>query len=109
MEKIMKKLMLITVLTMASNNAYASEKEYTMQVHGAVCASCAYGLEKKFKKIEGVEKFDIDLKSGQVFVCAKDSVNFTEDQLTKLFIESGYSYKGMEVKENCSDKLDDNK
>lgn len=97
----MKKLMLMAVLVMFSAQAYAGEKEHLMQVHGAVCASCAYGLEKKFMKIEGVKAFDIDFKAGIVSICADENLNFEEQQLTQIFIESGYTFKGEEIKDQC--------
>lgn len=101
----MKKLLLTLMIMAASNSAFAAEKEYLMKVHGAVCASCAYGLEKKFMKIDGVKAFDVDFKAGIVSICADETVKFTEAQLTTLFKESGYSYKGKEVENSCTDSL----
>tara|TARA_R110000868_G_scaffold35936_3_gene128155 strand:+ start:231 stop:527 length:297 start_codon:yes stop_codon:yes gene_type:complete len=98
----MKKLILVAALIMLSSTAYAGEKEHLMQVHGAVCSSCAYGLEKKFMKIDGVKAFDVDFKAGIVSVCADENVDFAEEDLTTLFKQSGYTYKGEEIKDTCT-------
>jgi len=98
----MKTLLTIAILTAFYSTAQAGEKLHLMKVHGAVCASCAYGLEKKFKKFEGVTSFDIDFKAGVVSVCTDENTHFEKQQLTKIFIESGYTFKGEEIKESCS-------
>jgi len=101
----MKTLLTIIILMAfysTSSTAQAGEKLHLMKVHGAVCASCAYGLEKKFKKIEGVTGFDIDFKTGVVSVCTDENTYFEKQQLTKIFIESGYTFKGEEIKGSCS-------
>jgi len=99
----MKKVTLISTLMMLAgfNSAHAGEIKHIMQVHGAVCASCAYGLEKKFKKIDGVKTFDINLKEGLVSICTDENLSFDDEQLTQLFIESGYSYKGKKIEPSC--------
>ena len=99
----MKKITLITTLMMlvGFNSVYAGEINQVMQVHGAVCASCAYGLEKKFMKIDGVKRFDINLKDGLVSICTDDNLKFSDEQLTQIFIESGYSYKGKKIEAFC--------
>jgi len=98
----MRILLIISALTLFNSTAHANEKLHLMKVHGAVCASCAYGLEKKFKKIDGVKSFDVDFTAGTVSVCTDSSVNFEQEQLTKIFVESGYTFKGEEIKESCS-------
>ncbi len=41
---------------------------YKVYVDGLSCPFCAYGIEKKFSKVKGVEKIDIDLKTGTTIV-----------------------------------------
>lgn len=103
----MKKILFAIIIIMTGNPALAADKEHLMTVHGAVCPSCAYGLEKKFMKIDGVKAFDLDFTSGIVSICAEETLNFEEEELTKIFSESGYSYKGEEIKEHCELQQDD--
>lgn len=98
----MKKLLFILLLFTAATPALAGDKEHLMKVHGAVCPACAYGLEKKFMKIEGVKAFDVDFKSGIVSVCAEETITFSEEQLATMFKESGYTFKGEEIKDTCT-------
>jgi len=97
----MKKILLLAVMLLGSTPAYAVDKEVRMQVLGAVCPSCAYGLEKKFMKIEGVKKFDVDFKAGIVLVCAEEKVHFTNEQLMQIFKDAGYSYQSQEERSSC--------
>ena len=53
----------------------------TVKVDGLACPFCAYGLEKKLKKVEGVETLQIDINSGEVIL------NVTSD--TRLTAASG--------------------
>ena len=96
-----KTLLLLAVLFLGIAPAYAADKEVRMQVLGAVCPSCAYGLEKKFMKIDGVKAFDIDFKAGIVFICAEEKVYFTNEQLAQIFKDAGYSYQSQEEHPSC--------
>jgi copper chaperone CopZ len=48
--------------------AQAGVKSLTVKVDGLACPFCAYGLEKKLKKVEGVEKLNIDINTGEVIL-----------------------------------------
>ncbi len=97
----MKKLLFLSLLLISANPAFAADKEHLMRADGAVCPSCAYGLEKKFMKIDGVKAFDVDFKAGIVSICADESTAFTKEQLTTIFKESGYTFRGEEIKDQC--------
>jgi len=97
----MQKILIMAALTLFSGAVNAGEKLHLMKVHGAVCASCAYGLEKRFKKFDGIKSFGIDFSAGIVSVCTDSNVSFEKEQLTKIFVESGYTFKGLEIKNSC--------
>ena len=78
-----------------------AEKEYKMRVDGMACPYCAYGIEKKFKKIDGVKTIDVDLNEGIVSVCTSDQIDFSDDQLTQLFKDAGFTYRSTETEEQC--------
>ena len=54
--------------------SHARVQSVSLQVDGLACPFCAYGLEKKLKKVEGVEKLTIDLESGRVRLTLKGDV-----------------------------------
>ncbi len=95
----MKKLIAIMILTLAWNTAaLAGGTEYTMRVDGLACPYCAYGIEKKLQKIDGVQKIDFDLNKGLVTVNVAEGVKLTEAQMTKLFKDAGFTYRNMTEK-----------
>lgn len=81
-----------------------ADTTYSMRVDGLACPYCAYGIEKKFKQIEGVdaESIDVDLQAGVVRVTTTDDVKLTEDRMKDLFNDAGFTYRGMERKESAS-------
>jgi len=95
----MKKLIAVTLLSMIWSAAtLAAGTEYRMRVDGLACPYCAYGIEKKLKAIEGVEKIDVDLDAGLVIVDVAEGVTLTEPQMKALFQDAGFTYRSMTVK-----------
>ena len=95
----MKKMIALTVLGLIWNaSAIAAGTQYEMRVDGLACPYCAYGIEKKLKAIDGVEKIDIDLNNGLVTVIVADGVRLTEAQMTKLCQDAGFTYRSMTKK-----------
>lgn len=91
----MTRIVLAALLLAASTQATAAGTRYVMRVDGLACPYCAYGVEKKFKKIEGVEAIDVDLDRGMVTVEVREGVEFTEPQLVELFKEAGFTFRSM--------------
>lgn len=79
-------------------------KEYAMRVDGMACPYCAYGIEKKLKRIDGVdaESIDVDFEAGVVRVTTADEVELTEERMERLFNDAGFSFRSMEVIESES-------
>ena len=92
----MKKLVVLTILTMVWSIAVlAAGTRYQMRVDGLACPYCAYGIEKKLNKIDGVEKIHVDLNKGLVTVNVADGVKFSDQQMTQLFKDAGFTYRSM--------------
>lgn len=91
----MKRFLVAPLLLFWSLAALAAGTQYAMRVDGLACPYCAYGIEKKLNKIEGVEKIDIDLDKGLVTVNVREGVELTESQMDKLFQEAGFTYRSM--------------
>ncbi len=96
MKKYLLTLFLILALTPA---AWAAGAQYVMRVDGLACPYCAYGVEKKFKAIDGVKKIDVNLDKGIVTVDVADGVEFTDEQMKKLFEDSGFTFRSMTRKD----------
>ena len=66
MQSILVVLTAVVLIGGASLPAQAGVKSLTVKVDGLACPFCAYGLEKKLKKVEGVETLKIDVNTGEV-------------------------------------------
>lgn len=91
----MKRYFLVPLLLLLSLAASAAGTQYTLRVDGLACPYCAYGIEKKLKQIEGVEKIDVDLEKGLVTVNVREGVALTEPQMQQLFKDAGFTYRNM--------------
>ena len=92
----MKKLILITLLSLAmSAVALADGTRYEMRVDGLSCPFCVYGVEKKLKKIDGVENIEVDLDNGLVIVNVASGVTLTEAQMAELMTDAGFTFRSM--------------
>jgi len=94
----MKKFFIILLLGIWTNLTFAAGTEYDMRVDGLACPFCAYGIEKKFTKTEGVKSVDIDLKNGLVIVKTKEGKIFTENELRKIINDTGFTMKSVTEK-----------
>ena len=99
----MKKTTLIAVALFAcAAPAAAADMQYVMRIDGITCPFCVATSEKALKKIDGVKSVASNLKDGTITVCADDEkVTFTDESLTALFKEKGFTYRGMEVTGSC--------
>ena len=75
----MRNILFILIALMAgmSMPAQAGVKSLTVKVDGLACPFCAYGLEKKLKKVEGVEKLNIDINAGEAVLEVKAGTTLT--------------------------------
>ena len=85
---------LFLVFIPSLNAAAVWEKTSTyikIEVKGLSCPFCAYGLEKKLKKIEGASDIEINIKEGYTtFAISKDKQP-SEDQLRKIVKDAGFT------------------
>ncbi len=95
-----RSVLAVLALSLWSAAAWAGGTLYIMRVDGLACPYCAYGVEQKLEKIEGVrdESIDIDLNKGLVRVEVSEGVHLTEAQMEKLFHEAGLTFRDMERK-----------
>ena len=90
----MKKMIVTIILALIwSVSALAAGTQYQMRVDGLACPYCAYGIEKKLNAIDGVEKIDIDLENRLVIVNVIEGVKLSDEQMTQLFDDAGFSYR----------------
>lgn len=99
----MIRTLLISIgLMFVSGAAMAADVQYDLQVDGMTCPFCVATSEKALKKIEGVKTVSANLETGVISVCADESVVFTDEQLKKLFLNKGFTYKSMTKHDGCT-------
>jgi len=76
------------IITFVSGTAFADTIK--VSVNGLVCAFCARGIEKTFKKISAVSNIDVDLENKLVTIITKPSEKLDDQTVTKLITDSGY-------------------
>ena len=92
----MKKIILAMLMSF-SLSTFAAGTHYSIRVDGLACPYCAYGVEKKLKKISGLSNIKVDLKKGLVTVDAAEGTTLNEKQLKKLFKDAGFTYRSMKT------------
>lgn len=87
---------LTSTLGIMQSSYAATGSQYNIRVDGLACPFCAYGIEKKFKKMDGISNIKVDLEKGIVSVDAKEGLELGEDKMKALFNDSGFTYRSME-------------
>ena len=62
-----------------------------IEIKGLACPYCAYGMEKELKEISGVEKVDIELKTGLAYISTPTEMKPSAEDLEKIIVNAGFS------------------
>lgn len=63
---------------------------------GMSCPFCAYGVEQKLKKLDGVQDLRVDLKSGVATVELAEGADLSNEILRKMVEDAGFEVAGIE-------------
>jgi mercuric ion binding protein len=85
-----------------SGAAMAEDIQYNLRVDGLTCPFCVATSERELRQIEGVTAVSTDLRTGVISVCASDAVAFTDEQLRRLFLAKGFTYRSMTRQDGCA-------
>jgi len=95
----MKKILLLIIISLLwSTTLFAAGTQYDLRVDGLACPFCAYGIEKKLTKTEGVDSIAFDLEKGLVIVKVKEGMTLSEAQLKLLIEDSGFTMRSIAEK-----------
>ncbi len=87
------------VLLLAGGIATAAPADgstYRLEVAGLACPFCAYGIEKRLNRIEGVERLETHIKEGAVVVAMKEGATLDEATAKRAVEEAGFTLNGFE-------------
>lgn len=91
-------LVLITVgFMLGVRTAEAEVPNVTITVDGLACPFCAYGVEKKLKKLDFVRDLDISLNRGEVKIGIKDETLPHFGRIRDAVREAGFTPRKAEV------------
>lgn len=92
----MKHVLLISVLGLFACLPALAASNYVIKIEGMTCKYCAYNIKKRLKKLDGVEKVEVDQDKGLATLQVKNGVSLTDKQLKAKIAEAGYNYRGMQ-------------
>lgn len=93
-------MLLLSILGVTDIQAQKKGKgmdEFTVQVDGLGCPFCAYGLEKKIKKLKGVKKIKIDMEEAIMTFKYPSEKELSLKAVEKQVDEAGYTAVGTSV------------
>ncbi len=88
-----RRISLVIVLLGLPITAHAVSNVYELKVDGLACPFCAYGIEKKLSRLEGVAEVEVDLKEGRVVVTMTEGKTLSEAHARKAVTEAGFTLK----------------
>lgn len=71
--------------------------EVSVQVDGLSCPFCAYGLEKKLRKVENVARFDIQVAQGRAVIEPKPGTSVDLAALEQAVRDGGFTPRAVWV------------
>lgn len=71
--------------------------ELAVRVDGLTCPFCAYGIEKRVKRLEAVASYHIEVRQGTVSLVAKPGRPIEPAQVRQAIADAGFSPRGMSL------------
>ena len=65
-------------------------RQIEVTILGMSCPFCAYGVEQKLKKLEGVEALEVVLETGIATLTLEDEADVSNEELKKQVKEAGF-------------------
>lgn len=94
--KTLGSLLFVLFLGVTAAGTQEAKHVYKVYVDGLSCPFCTYGIEKKFSKVEGVEKIDIDLRSGTTIITMAAGKTLDETTARKTVKAAGFTLRDFE-------------
>lgn len=82
---------LLTLVIIAGLSGSAFAETITTTVKGMVCAFCATGIEKTFRKQREVASVKVDLPNKSVTITTKPGKTLSDAKIKEVVTHSGYT------------------
>lgn len=94
----MKNLLLIIIISLVTGFSLDAQRDkITTQVDGLGCPYCAYGLEKKFKKVKGIKNVKIEIEEGIFTFTVPSDLALQVEEVNNRVDLAGYTAKSIEI------------
>lgn len=77
-------------------DAEVTSPDATVHVDGMACPFCAYGIEKKLKTLDAVQKMEVQLEKGHVLLSFKDGQSATKNEIQQAVKNAGFTARKIE-------------
>ena len=84
-------LLLTLIASVPGPPAQAEIRSATVGVDGMSCPFCAFGIEKRLKKVDGVRSIAISTKGGTARLVAKDGESIAVEQIPGAVKKAGFT------------------
>lgn len=91
---IMKKLVIIALMSLFTTCAYAGEIYVT--VIGLNCQLCSKSVEKNFKTLPAVDRLHLDLANNFMHIIVKDKQDIPDGKIKSLLLDAGLNVEKIE-------------
>ncbi|MDT8408800.1 MAG: heavy-metal-associated domain-containing protein [Wenzhouxiangellaceae bacterium] len=91
------RLSVLLAALMLSVAALAADNQYLLGVDGLACPFCAYGIEKRLNKIDGVTEIYVDVADSVVRVTLQEGKTLSEEQARQAVNEAGFTLRSYSV------------
>lgn len=71
----------------------AEKPRVKLEVDGLACPFCAYGLEKKLKKLDGVSAVEVQIEDGFVLLTLDEGADVTEEKIRNAVVDAGFTVR----------------
>lgn len=78
----------------------APAREAVVQVKGLACPFCVYGLEKRLKKLPGVQRVGVELGKGEADIAFAPESAVTDAEIQKAVRDAGFTPGAIRWKES---------
>ncbi len=85
------RLLILGMSLIVASTVYAAPATYQIHVDGLACPFCAYGLEKRLKKVDGVQEVEADIGTGTVTVTMAEGKALGQEDARKAVKKAGFT------------------
>ncbi len=93
-------VILTGVVLLLTTIAQSRVADMTVTVDGMSCPFCAFGVEKRLRKVRGVATVAVDMKNGTAYLVAKPKVSIHYQDVPKAIKEAGFTAGTMVITVN---------